>query len=324
MTSSSHRILQIARLPLPALNTDLSSAYDVVNLAEQGDKAAFLAEHGASFDAVVTSAALGLKADVIAALPNLKVVSSFGVGYDALDLPALQARGIPVGYTPGVLNECVADLAFALLMDVSRAVSACDRFVRRGDWSRGGFPLQTKVSGKRVGIVGMGRIGQAVAQRAAGFDMEVAYHNRRPAEGSSLRYVDSLVELARWCDFLVLTVSGGADTRHLIDAGVLEALGPKGFLINVARGTVVDEAALVSALADKRIAGAGLDVFDKEPAVPEALFALDNVVLTAHVASATWETRRAMGDLVLDNLSMFFEGGQVKVAVPGTQPAATA
>ncbi|QHJ00566.1 2-hydroxyacid dehydrogenase [Xylophilus rhododendri] len=317
------RLLQIARLPLPALNTELASSYEAVNLAEQADPAAYLAEHGAGFEAVVTSAAIGLKASVIAALPKLKVVSSFGVGFDALDIAALQARGIPVGYTPGVLNECVADLAFALLMDVSRGIATSDRFVRRGDWSRGGFPLQTRVSGKRIGIVGMGRIGQAVAERAAGFRMEVAYSNRKPVAGSPLRYFDSPLALAGWADYLVLTVAGGADTRHLIDAAVLEALGPKGFLINVARGTVVDEAALVDALAHQRIAGAGLDVFEKEPGVPEALFALDNVVLTPHTASATWETRRAMADLVLDNLRAFFDEGRVQVAVPGTQlPAA--
>ena len=324
MTTSHHRILQIARLPLPALNTDLAVAYDVVNLAEQADPAAFLAEQGASFHAVVTSAAIGLKADVIAALPNLQVVSSFGVGFDALDIAALKARGIPVGYTPGVLNDCVADLAFALLMDVSRAVAASDRFVRRGDWTRGGYTPQTRVSGKRLGIVGMGRIGEAVAERASGFRMEVGYNNRRPAEGSAYQYFTSILELARWADYLVLTVAGGADTRNLVDAQVLEALGPKGFLINVARGTVIDEAALVAALQAKSIAGAGLDVFVQEPAVPQALLALDNVVLTPHTASNTWETRRAMADMVLDNLAAFFQDGAVRVAVPGTASAVAA
>jgi len=319
MTSSKPRILQIARLPLPALNTELAEAYDVVVLSEQADPAGYLAEHGAGFTAAVTSAAIGLKADVIAALPDLQVVSSFGVGFDALDIAALKARGIPVGYTPGVLNDCVADLAFSLLMDVSRGVAASDRFVRRGDWTRGGYTPQTRVSGKRLGIVGMGRIGQEVAQRASGFRMEIAYNNRRPIEGSPLRHFPSLVEMAKWCDYLVLTVAGGADTRHLIDAEVLEALGAKGFLINVARGTVVDEAALVDALQNRRIAGAGLDVFEKEPGVPEALLALDNVVLTPHTASNTWETRRAMADMVLDNLGAFLQHGAVRIAVPGTQ-----
>ena len=322
--NASPRVLQIGRLPLPALNTDLAAAYDVVNLAEQDDAAAYLAQHGAGFDAVATSAAIGLKAAVIDALPNLRVVSSFGVGFDAIDLAPLQARGIPVGYTPGVLNDCVADMAFALLLDVSRGITTSDRFVRRGDWRRGGFAPQTRVSGKRIGIVGMGRIGQAVAERAAGFRMEVAYHNRRPVEGSALRYMASLVELARWSDYLVLTVAGGADTRHLVDAAVLEALGPAGFLVNVARGTVVDEAALVDALTHRRIAGAGLDVFAQEPAVPDALLALDNVVLTPHTASATQETRRVMADMVLDNLRAFFDNGAVRVAVPGTQAALAA
>lgn len=319
MTYSISRILQIDRLPLPALNAELAAAYDIVLLSDQGDPAAFLAAHGASFDAVVTSAAIGLKSDVIAALPRLRVVSSFGVGFDALDIAALKARSIPVGYTPGVLDDCVADLAFALLMDVSRGVASGDRFVRRGDWAQGRPPLQTRVSGKRIGIVGLGRIGQAVAERAYGFRMEVGYHNRKPVEGSSFAYFDSVAALAQWADYLVLTVAGGAGTRHLVDRAVLDALGPQGFLVNVARGTVVDEAALVEALQQQRIAGAALDVFEHEPQVPAELLALDNVVLTPHVASATHETRRLMADLLLENLRSFQASGAVHTAVPGTQ-----
>ena len=317
-TTTRPRLLQIARLPLPALETDLAARYDVTCLADQADPAAFLAQRGAEFAGVVTSAPVGARNDVLQALPNLRVISSFGVGFDALDIPYLQSRHIQVGYTPDVLNDCVADLAFALLLDISRGVSASDRFVRRGDWSAGRFPVQTRVAGKRLGIVGLGRIGLAVAQRASGFRMEVAYCNRKPVEGCSYRSMASVLDLARWCDYLVLTVAGGAGTRHLIDAAVLDALGPRGFLINVARGTVVDEAALIDALTAKRIAGAGLDVFDKEPEVPQALRTLDNVVLTPHTASATHETRRAMADTVLDNLDSYFACGEVRVAVPGT------
>jgi len=225
---------------------------------------------------------------------------------------------VQVGYTPGVLNDCVADMAFALMLDVSRGIAASDRFVRRGEWPQARFALGTRVSGKRLGIVGMGRIGQAVAERASGFRMEVGYHNRRPAPDAALPYFESLMALARWADYLVLTVAGGPATRHMVDGPVLDALGPEGFLINVARGSVVDEAALMDALAERRIAGAGLDVFEDEPRVPAALMALDNVVLTPHTASATHETRRAMADLVMGNLESFFATGAVRMPVPGT------
>lgn len=325
MTNTARpRLLQIARLPLAALETDLAARYEVSCLADQPDPMAFLARHGAEFSGIVTSAPVGARNDVIAMLPNLRVISSFGVGFDALDLPHLQSRNVQVGYTPDVLNDCVADLAFALMLDISRGVSASDRFVRRGDWSAGRFPVQTRVSAKRLGIVGMGRIGQAVAERASGFRMEVAYCNRRPVQGSPYHSAGSVIELAAWADYLVLTVAGGAGTRHLIDRAVLDALGPQGFLINVARGTVVDEAALIDALAEGRIAGAGLDVFENEPEVPAALRALDNVVLTPHTASATHETRRAMADTVLDNLQAFYATGAVRVPVPGTATRAAA
>ncbi|CAN7601985.1 2-hydroxyacid dehydrogenase [Acidovorax sp. LjRoot117] len=317
-TTALPRILQIGRLPLPALETELAARYHVTCLADQADPAGYLAMHGAEFSGVVTTASIGLQGEVIAALPHLQVISSFGVGFDALDIDAAKARGVQVGYTPGVLNDCVADMAFALMLDVSRGIAASDRFVRRGAWTQSRFALGSRVSGKRLGIVGMGRIGQAVAERASGFRMEVAYHNRRRDPGIAQQYFESLVELARWADYLVLTVAGGPATRHLVDSTVLQALGPQGFLINVARGSVVDEAALIDALTHRRIAGAGLDVFEDEPRVPEALMVLDNVVLTPHTASATHETRRAMADLVLENLDAFYTQGAVSVPVPGT------
>lgn len=183
-----------------------------------------------------------------------------------------------------------------------------------GDWSppsAARFPLGRKVSGARLGILGLGHIGRPVARRAAGFDMEVRYHNRRAVPDVPWAHEPSLIELARWCDFLVVIAAGGAETRHLVDAQVLDALGPQGFIVNVARGSVIDEAALVSALVDKRIAGAGLDVFEHEPQVPAELMALDNVVMLPHVASGTVETRQAMGDRVADNLDAFFRDGRV-------------
>lgn len=317
-TPSLPRVLQMGRLPLAALETDLAARYNVTCLTDQADPAAFLAAEGAQFSAVVTAASIGLQSEVIAALPNLQVISSFGVGFDSLDIAAAQARGVPVGYTPGVLNDCVADMAFALMLDVSRGVAASDRFVRRGEWPKARFAPQTKVSGKRLGIVGMGRIGQAIAERATGFRMDVGYHNRRPATGSTLPYFDTVTALAQWADYLIIAVAGGAATRHMVNSEVLQALGPQGYLINIARGTVVDEAALIDALTHRRIAGAGLDVFEDEPHVPVALLALDNVVLTPHIASGTHDTRRAMADLVLENLRSFYATGAVREPVPGT------
>jgi len=304
------RLLQHGRLPE---NTEarLAEHFDVHPFWAETDPAGYLASHGGEFVAMTTRAAIGVDAKMLAALPNLRVISSFGVGTDKLDLETARARGIAVGYTPDVLNDCVADTAFALLMDAARQVSAADRYVRRGEWLKGPYPLTTRVSGKRLGIVGMGRIGRVIARRSSGFDMEVRYFGRKPQEDVAYGFEPSLEALARWADFLVVATSGGPSTRHMISASVLEALGPQGYLINIARGTVVDEAALVDALTHKRIAGAGLDVFESEPHVPEALFPLDNVVLLPHVASGTHETRAAMAGLVFDNLQSFYATGAV-------------
>lgn len=322
MTLHLSRILQYGRMPLPALDQELAAQFDVTVLSDQPDRTRFLAEHGPDFECVVTSAAMGLPGEVVRALPRLKFVSSFGVGFDALDQAALLERGARVGYTPGVLDDCVADMAFALLLDAARSLSAADRFVRRGDWSRQRFGVHTRASGKRLGIFGMGRIGSAVARRAAGFDMQVGYHNRRPVEGSPHLYLPSLLELARWADFLVITAAGGDGTRHLVTAEVLDALGAQGFLVNVARGSVVDEVALAVALQERRIAGAGLDVFEDEPHPLPALLGLDNVVLAPHIASGTQETRRAMADLVLQNLHSCLATGAPVQEVPWSAAAA--
>ncbi len=324
MATTRPRVLQYGKMPLPQLDAELAQAYAVTLLSEQPDPDRFLAEHGAQFEYLVTTAALGLPARVVDALPQLKFVSSFGVGFDALDQDALQRRGARVGYTPGVLDDCVADMAFALLLDATRGLSASDRFVRRGGWSQGRFGIHTRASGKRLGIFGMGRIGSTVARRASGFDMDVAYHNRRPVEGSPHQYLPSLLELARWADILVITAAGGDGTRHLVNAEVLAALGPQGFLVNVARGSVVDEAALAEALQHQRIAGAGLDVFEDEPRPLPALLALDNVVLAPHIASGTHETRRAMADLVLRNLAQFIATGEPEAEVPWSAAQQTA
>ena len=301
-------ILQIGPL-MPALEATLRERHEVLS-AQAPSAAAPLANaaDAARVIAVVTSAPVGIPAAWLAQLPALKVVSSFGVGLDQLPLDSARALGLPVGYTPDVLNDCVADLAMGLLIDGARRIAAADRFVRRGDWLQGRFPLATKVSGKRLGLVGLGRIGQAVARRAAGFDMAIAYNNRRAIDGVAWRHEPSLLAMAEWADFLVLTVAGGAGTHHLVNAEVLRALGPKGLLVNVARGSVVDQAALITCLQNGDLGGAALDVFDDEPRVPAALMAMDQVVLAPHMASGTHDTRRAMSDLVLANLQAGLSG----------------
>ena len=304
-------VLQAVKLT-PFLDRNLEENYTVHHLPPAGaERDAFLAARGSEFEALVTSAATGADAALIAKLPKLRVISSFGVGLDKLDVAAAAKRGIPVGYTPDVLNDCVADLAFGLLLAAARRIPEADRFVRAGRWSATGasaFPFGRRVSGAKLGVVGLGRIGKTIARRASGFDMEVRYHSRRPVEGVEWKHEPQLQELARWCDFLVVITAGGAGTRNLIDAKVLDALGPKGYLVNVSRGTVIDEQALVRALQDKRIAGAALDVYEREPHVPQELFTLDNVVLVPHIASATVQTREAMAQRVLDNLSAYFAG----------------
>ncbi|SDH18720.1 2-hydroxyacid dehydrogenase [Propionivibrio dicarboxylicus] len=304
-------ILQIGSL-LPVLENWLDERYSVSRLDDAPDAKAFLAEQGGRFVGVATSALYGVSAEQIAAMPALKVISCFGVGVDKIDLPAARARGIAVGNTPDILNDCVADTAFALLLDIARATPEADRYVRTGLWAERGqnsFHLGRRVSGGRLGIVGLGRIGKTIARRALGFDMDIRYHTRRPVADATWPHEPSLVELARWADFLVVITAGGPGTLHLINAEVLDALGPRSFLINVSRGSVVDEPALVRALVERRIAGAGLDVFANEPFVPAELLALDNVVLLPHIASATEETRRAMAQRVIDNLDRFFADG---------------
>ena len=300
---------------LPMVESALLEHYEVLRLDRAPDRGRFLAESGPRVDAVASSARVAVDAALLDALPRARIVAHFGVGYDNVDAAHARARGMVVTNTPDVLTDCVADLAIALMVDVARGITAGDRYVRAGRWLKGAMPLAAKVSGKRLGIVGLGRIGRAVARRAEAFDMEIRYHNRRQAPDSPYAWEKSLADLARWCDFLVVATSGGAESRGLVSAAVIEALGPKGFLVNIARGSVVDEPALVAALVDKRIAGAALDVFADEPRVPEALLALDNVVLTPHIASATTDTRAAMGQLVLDNLAAFFETGRALTPV---------
>jgi len=308
------KVLQVGPLS-ERFNRRLVEEYGAEPYWTQADGPAFLAECGAEVEVLVTSARFGCSPAMLEALPNLRAICSFGVGYDAIPLEPVRRRGIPLSNTPEVLNECVADLAMGLLIDGARRIAEADRFVRAGQWRVGNFPPATRVSGKRLGIVGLGRIGQAVARRSGGFDMAVRYHNRRPVADSPYGYAASLVELAQWADFLVLTCPGGPSTHHLVDAEVLAALGPKGLLVNVARGSVVDEAALVAALADGRLGAAALDVFEQEPQVPAALLDMPNVLLLPHIGSATGETRLQMEELVIANLQAFIDKGELLTPV---------
>lgn len=253
---------------------------------------------------------------LMAQMPQLKVVSVFGVGYDGVDVSAAAKQGVGVSHTPDVLTDDVADLAMGLLLATARGIARADQHVRLGQWPKAGMALATKVTGARLGIVGLGRIGKAIAKRASAFDMSIAYTARSEKKDSGFTFYASVVDLARNVDFLVVITPGGEDTKHLINAQVLEALGSKGFLINVARGSVVDQEALVAALHAGTIAGAGLDVFANEPHVPEALWAMPQVVLTPHIASATVATRHAMANLAFENMKAGLAGADLITPVP--------
>ena len=257
-----------------------------------------------------------VEAKLMALLPNLEMISVVGVGYDGVDVKAALDRGVRISHTPNVLNDDVADLAMAHLLNVSRRLPQADRFVRNSDWVDGPFPLSRKLSGSRLGLVGMGRIGQAIAKRALAFDMHISYTARSPKGELPYSFHATPEALAANVDFLLVITPGGPGTKHLINASVLKALGAKGYLINVARGSVVDEAALIEALQKKQIAGAGLDVFADEPKVSAELRNLQNVVLTPHVGSATFETRKAMSDLALANLKAHFSGEPLVSPIP--------
>lgn len=313
-SADAPEVLTAARLWPPMMQA-LRGAYRVHDRLHMEDQAAFAAA-APRIRAISASGESKVPRELIAQLPALEMISVFGVGYDGVDIAAAKERGISVTHTPNVLNDEVADLALALMLAVSRRLVEADRYVRSGQWLKGPMPLARKMSGAHLGIVGLGRIGLAIAKRAEAFGMTIAYTSRNAKADSPYRYLPSAAALAAEVDFLVVITPGGAGTRKLIDAEVLAALGPKGYLINVARGSVVDEQALVAALVAGKIAGAGLDVFESEPNVPKELFALDNVVLTPHVGSATWQTRQAMADLAFGNLQAHFAGRALLSPVP--------
>lgn len=302
---------------LPAEMDALGDHFDVIRLWESKDPEGEIKNRARDIRGIVsTYNCVGVSSRMIEALPNLEIIAQFGAGFDNIDLAAAAGRKITVTNTPDVLTNDTADVAMFLMLNVARRAVEGDMFVRVGRWASGmTFPLSTSLTGKRVGIVGLGKIGQAIARRAEAFDMKISYFGRKAKDGVPYTFYSDLVELARESDFLVLAVAGGPDTKDIINYKVLEALGPKGYLINIARGSVVNEEDLLIALKNKAIAGAGLDVFAKEPHVPEELKSMDNVVLSPHVGSATQETRARMGQLVIQNLLAYFEGKPVLTPV---------
>jgi lactate dehydrogenase-like 2-hydroxyacid dehydrogenase len=311
VTAMKPHILQLNPILVPAINERLDTLYTMHRLFEQPDPEAYIGEHGARMRGVITGGHTGIRRSLMERLPALEVVAVNGVGTDAVDLAYARERRLPVTGTFGALTEDVADLAVALLLAACRNVCAVDRFVRSGTWVRqpqpGAIPLARRFSGMRVGIVGLGRVGRAVAVRVSAFGCPVRYTDLKPMPEVEWAFEPALVQLARDSDALVLCAAADR-AEGIVDAAVLDALGPQGFLVNVARGRLVREADLVQALRERRIAGAGLDVFADEPNVPPVLFELDNVVLQAHRASATEETRRAMGEMVLDSLAQALAG----------------
>jgi hydroxypyruvate reductase len=307
-------IVVIAPLP-PFFAKPLHEHFVVHDLHGAKDRDAFIREIAPRTRGMVAFGGSQVKPEQLANFPHLEIVSVFGVGYDGIPLAACEARKIKVTNTPDVLNDEVADTTLALTLMTLRHFAEVQKFVERGDWLKGQYPLTRSLWGKTVGIIGLGRIGKAIATRLEAFRTTVVYHGRSKQD-SAHRFYPNLVDMARDVDVLIAITPGGAGTKHLVNAEVLAALGPEGYFINVARGSVCDEAALVAAIENKTIAGAGLDVFEGEPKVPEALFNRPNVVLFPHVASATLETRVAMGNLVIENLRLHFDAKPVKTLVP--------
>jgi lactate dehydrogenase-like 2-hydroxyacid dehydrogenase len=293
----------------PAQMEILEENYTLHRYDEADNHDAFLDDVGSKIRAVVTMGFRGFTSEMLEKMPNLEIVAVGSVGYDSIDIEACQASGVPVTNTPDVLTNDVADLAMALTFDTLRGLSRGERYVRQGRWrDEGPMALTTTVTGKKMGIIGFGRIGKAIARRAEAFEMTVSYHGRRKQADVSTPYFDDPVALAKECDVLMLACPGGDETRNLVSSEVLEALGPEGYLVNISRGSVVDEPVLLEFLQQEKIAGAALDVFNDEPKIDESFFPLENAVLQPHCASATVETRGAMSQLVVDNLAAHFAG----------------
>jgi len=305
--------------PKPLIAHGLAGAFTVHELAQTANPSPLLAEIGPRIRAFAVSMVTEqVSADLMAQCPNLEIVSTFGVGYSHIDTGFARAHRIMVTNTPDVLTEEVADTALGLLLCTVRELPRADRFVRAGDWPRGEFPLTATLRDRTVGMLGMGAIGRAIARRLEAFRVPIVYHTRRQVPDLPYRHYSKLVDMAHDVDTLIAIVPGGAATRHLVNADVLAALGPRGILVNMARGSVVDESALVRALQDGTILAAGLDVFENEPQVPPELLVMDNVVLLPHLGSATVATRNKMDQLVVDNLLAWAAGQPPLTPVPDT------
>jgi lactate dehydrogenase-like 2-hydroxyacid dehydrogenase len=304
---------------LPSITEALDAHFTLHRLWEAPDPVAYLREVGPRIRGLATGASHGrTEVASLDRLPNLEIIATYGVGYDNVEVSEAARRGIMVTNTPEVLNDEVADLTIGLLIATLRQIPQADRYVRAGRWPAANFPLSATLRGRRIGIVGLGRIGKAIGRRLEGFGVEIAYHGRSRQADVAYSYHPTLTGLAAASDVLIVITPGGAGTRHLIDATILKALGPEGVLINVARGSVVDEQALIEALRNGTILAAGLDVFEDEPRVPQDLIDLDNVVLLPHIASASVHTRKAMGQLLADNLIAWFDGKGPLSPVPET------
>ena len=318
MAADKMNLLQTGPIP-PFIEPQFDEHFSVHKMHKAPDAAALLKEVAPKIRGIATFGAIPISADFMQKLPKLEIVANMGVGYDSVDAKWAGEHGIVVTNTPGVLDDEVADTTLALLLMTLRQLPQSERYLRTGKWTEKAFPLTTSTLRNRtIGIVGMGRIGQAIAKRLESFGRPIVYHTRRPAAGVSYRHYPDLVAMARDVDTLIAIVPGGPATKNMIDREVLEALGPEGVLINVARGSVVDEPALIEALRSKKILSAGLDVFADEPRVPEELIEMEHVVLLPHVASASIETRRAMGQLVVDNLRAWAGGKPPLTPVPET------
>jgi len=298
-------LLALTSLPSTYMD-ELSNKYEVVRLYKETNPEGKLNEIKNDVTAILTTMGNMVGSNLIEALPNLGCISCYSVGYDNVDVECAVKNDVIVTNTPDLVTDDTADTAIALMLAVSKRLAEADAFVRFGKWeNRNRFPMGRKVTGKKVGIVGLGRIGKAIARRCAAFDMHISYHGRNQQDGVDYKYFDDLTQMAQHVDYLILSCPGGDATRHIVNYDVLRALGTDGFLVNVARGSVVNEVDLVQSLHDQIIAGAGLDVFENEPVVPTELKTLDNVVLLPHIGTATMETRGDMADLVVKNLLAF-------------------
>lgn len=304
-------ILQTHKL-LDRCEKMLAERFTVHKLHETADKDALISELAPRLRAIAGG---NVSAELMDRLPKLEMIANFGVGYDSIDTKAAKERHIHVTNTPNVLNDAMAEITVGLMISLARKLPQTDRFVREGKWLKGGYPLQVELNAKTVGILGLGRIGKEIAVRLQAMKMRVVYHGRNRQPDEPYVYYSSLVDMARDVDWLVLIAPGGKATEKIVNREVLEALGPEGYLVNMGRGTLVDEPVLVEMLQQGKLGGAALDVFEKEPRVPEALFALDNVVLSPHMGSATHQTRNKMGDLVVANLVAHFAGEPLISAV---------